>query len=48
MDVEKLRYVVSADLGQANDPTAVAVVERRLEPVGEKHQLTWCDGGNVN
>ena len=41
MDVDRLRYVVAADLGQANDPTAVAVVERRLVPAGEKHQHTW-------
>ncbi len=45
MDVEKLRYVVAADLGQANDPTAVAVVERRLVPAGERHQHTWRDPG---
>ena len=46
MDVDRLRYVVADDLGQANDPTAVAVVERRLVPAGEKHQHTWRDGGD--
>ena len=47
MDVDRLRYVVAADLGQANDPTAVAVVERRLVPAGEKHQHTWRDVGGT-
>ena len=45
MDVDRLRYVVAADLGQANDPTAVAVVERRLVPAGEKRQHTWREAG---
>src|SRR5215208_853743 len=32
-----MRYMVSADFGQAVDPTAVAVTRRRLELVGDKY-----------
>jgi hypothetical protein len=33
-----LRYMLSADFGQINDYTAVAVIERRLVEVGERYQ----------
>ncbi len=32
------RFMVSADFGQINDYTAVAVIERRLLEVGERYQ----------
>jgi len=32
----RIKYMVSADFGQAVDPTAVAVTRRRLAPVGER------------
>jgi hypothetical protein len=34
-----LRYMISADFGQINDYTAVAVIERRLVEVGEPYQF---------
>jgi hypothetical protein len=34
-----LRYTISADFGQINDYTAVAVIERRLVEVGERYQF---------
>jgi hypothetical protein len=41
----ELRYLISADFGQAHDFTAVAVMERRLEPVGEPYAHTeeWTE-----
>jgi hypothetical protein len=41
--VERVKYVIAADLGQVNDPTAVAVLKRRLVPVGERYQHTERD-----
>jgi phage terminase large subunit-like protein len=34
-----LRYMISADFGQINDYTAVAVMERCLVEVGEPYQF---------
>jgi hypothetical protein len=34
-----LKYMISADFGQINDYTAVAVIERRLVEVGEPYQF---------
>jgi hypothetical protein len=36
----ELKYVVSCDFGQTFDYSTVAVLERRLEPVGERYQHT--------
>ena len=36
----ELKYVVSCDFGQTFDHSTVAVIERRLEPVGERYQHT--------
>ncbi len=46
MDV---KYMISADFGQTFDSTAVAVVERRLVPVGESYQSYYIEqGGSRN
>ncbi len=42
MDV---RYMISADFGQTYDHTAVAVLERRLTPVGELYQNYYYEQG---
>ncbi len=42
MDV---RYMISADFGQTYDHTAVAVIERRLVPVGERYQDYYVEQG---
>ena len=41
----ELKYMVSADFGQMNDHTAVAVTQRRLVPAGERyrHLERWRD-----
>jgi hypothetical protein len=41
----EIKYMISADFGQAYDYTAVAVVERRLTPVGERYQNYYYDQG---
>jgi hypothetical protein len=43
---QPMKYLVSADLGQTTDYTAVAVTRRRLELVGEKynHEVTRWQG----
>jgi hypothetical protein len=44
-----IRYMISADFGQTYDYTAVAVVERRLVPVGERYQSYYYEqGGSRN
>ena len=43
--MERIRYVIAADLGQVNDPTAVAVLKRRLVPTGERYQHSEYDPG---
>jgi hypothetical protein len=50
----RIKYMVSADFGQAVDPTAVAVTRRCIVPVGEKYiaeDFRWkgdlFHGGNV-
>jgi hypothetical protein len=42
MDV---KYMIGADFGQTFDYTAVAVIERRLTPVGERYQNYYYDQG---
>ncbi len=40
-----IRFMISADFGQTFDYTAVAVVERRLVPVGERYQNYYYEQG---
>jgi hypothetical protein len=45
---ERMKYMISADFGQMNDYTAVAVTERRLVPVGERYNATgWRWKGDL-
>jgi hypothetical protein len=41
----EIRYMISADFGQTFDFTAVAVIERRLVPVGESYQSYYIEQG---
>ena len=34
-------YLISVDLGQVNDPTAVCVLERREEPTDSRRRRPW-------
>ena len=40
-----IKYMISADFGQTFDHTAVAVVERRLSPVGARYQNYYIEQG---
>ena len=40
-----IKYMISADFGQTFDHTAVAVIERRLIPVGERYQHYYYEQG---
>lgn len=40
--------MISADFGQTFDYTAVAVVERRLMPVGERYQHSYIEGASLS
>jgi hypothetical protein len=43
--IEPLKYLISADFGQAADFTALTVIERVLEPIGEPYNDTYRPTG---